>query len=64
MSVTTRLAYWGRSRIAGLPARELLALYGVEIPWQVKLGKHLRIPHRGFGLVVHPRTTIGDRVTL
>lgn len=62
--MTPRLAYWGRSRVAGWPAREFLALYGVEIPWQVKLGKELQIPHRGFGLVVHPNTTIGDRVTL
>lgn len=37
---------------------------GIEIPDAVEIGTELRIRHDGFGLVVHPKTTIGDRVVL
>lgn len=44
--------------------KELLALYGVEVPAEVEVGKNLRMLHRGFGTVIHPRTTIGDDVRI
>jgi serine O-acetyltransferase len=37
---------------------------GIEIPDAVEIGTGLQIRHDGFGLVVHPNTTIGDRVVL
>lgn len=52
---------WHRNNIF---AREILALYGVEIPASVKIGKNFRLEHRGFGTVIHPSTVIGDRVRI
>jgi serine O-acetyltransferase len=60
MNFVTRLAYWRRWRIA----RELLALYGVEMPADVRIGRGLEILHRGFGTVIHPSTVIGDNVRI
>jgi serine O-acetyltransferase len=37
---------------------------GIEIPDSVTIGDDLVVHHSGFGLVVHPFTTIGDRVHL
>ena len=60
MNLVTRLAYWRKWRIA----RELMALYGVEIPAEVQIGTGLEILHRGFGTVIHPSTVIGDNVRI
>ncbi len=45
-------------------ARELCALYGCQIPPEVKIGKNLHLPHRGHGVMLHSRVTIGDDVTI
>jgi serine O-acetyltransferase len=46
-------------------ARRIKALVPqYAIPTQVTIGSDLQIMHEGLGLVVHERTTIGDRVTL
>ncbi len=45
-------------------ARELLSLYGIEIPAHVEIGSGLQVMHRGFGVVLHPRTVIGNDVTI
>jgi serine O-acetyltransferase len=58
------LVHYRRSRLLGRMVKELLALYGVEIPSSVEIGRDLTIMHRGFGTVVHPSTILGDRVTL
>lgn len=34
-------------------------VYGIEIPASARIGRRLHIAHQG-GIVVHPRTTIGD----
>lgn len=60
MNIVTRLVYLRRWRLA----RELLSLYGVEVPPNVKIGKNFNLAHRGFGTVIHPESTIGDRVTI
>jgi serine O-acetyltransferase len=44
--------------------REVLYLYGCDIPPEVKFGKNVEIVHRGMGLVIYPKVTIGDDVTL
>lgn len=59
-----RLIYARRKRLLGRVAKELLALYGMEVPSQVEVGPGLRVMHRGFGTVIHPATTIGRDVTL
>jgi serine O-acetyltransferase len=37
---------------------------GVEIPLGVKIGRDFELAHGGFGVVVHSRTVIGDRVKI
>jgi serine O-acetyltransferase len=44
--------------------REILYLYGCDIPPEVKFGKGVHIAHRGLGLVIYPCVTIGDDVTI
>jgi serine O-acetyltransferase len=41
---------------------QLLSLYSVDVPAQVKLGEDVVFWHRGQGVVMAPRTTLGDRV--
>lgn len=49
----------------GRTAHRLLRyLSSVDIPDEVSIGPDLVVHHHGFGLVVHPRTTIGARVHL
>lgn len=43
---------------------ELLALYCIEVPASVEIGSGFRVMHRGFGIVLHPKTRIGNNVTL
>jgi len=59
----SRLAYARRGPFRRI-AKEVLALYGVEIPAEVEIGCDFRVMHRGFGTVIHPHTTIGDGVTI
>ncbi len=44
--------------------KELLAIYGVEVPPEVEIGHGLRVLHRGFGVVMHQHTRIGNNVTI
>lgn len=44
--------------------REMMMLYGCDIPPAVKFGKNPHFPHRGMGVVIYPRVTIGDDVTI
>ena len=60
VSLMSRLAYLRSWRWA----KELMAIYGGEIPAEVKIGRDLKILHRGFGTVIHAKTQIGDRVTI
>lgn len=60
MGVLEQLLAWRHFR----PVRELLMLYGIDMPAAVIVGKDLRLVHRGIGCVFHPDTTIGDRVQI
>jgi serine O-acetyltransferase len=51
---------WRRYRLV----RELLMLYGIDMPPEVAIGKGLKLIHRGIGSVFHPDTNIGDRVQI
>jgi serine O-acetyltransferase len=44
--------------------RELLYLYGCDIPPEVQFGHNVHIAHRGLGLVIYPRVSIGNNVTI
>lgn len=59
----SRLVYLRRSPLRRL-AKELLALYGVEVPSSVEVGPGLKVLHRGFGTVIHGSTRIGSDVTI
>jgi serine O-acetyltransferase len=60
--IYTRLVYARRSPLVGKLAYYLLKLLGVEIPRTVRIGPGFELAHGGFGVVIHPRTTIGSRV--
>lgn len=64
VSLVTRLIYL--RNVPGLRriSKELLAVYGVEVPREVNVGPGLRVLHRGFGTVVHGATDIGRDVTI
>ncbi|MGF1432526.1 serine O-acetyltransferase [Kitasatospora sp. LaBMicrA B282] len=64
MSLVTSLIYRRRLPLLGRLVRELLALYGVEVPAAAEIGPELKVYHRGFGTVLHPYTTLGRGVTL
>lgn len=38
--------------------------FSCDIPCSVVIGKNLRLPHFGLGVVIRPNTVIGDRVTI
>ena len=60
--VYTRLVNARAIPLIGGLAYYTLKLLGVEIPRQVKIGQDFELAHGGFGVVIHPHTTIGHRV--
>jgi serine O-acetyltransferase len=63
MPRVNRLVPMQRLPILGGVARQILGIYGIDIPPEVVIGEGLILAHRAVGLVVHPRTTIGRNVT-
>jgi serine O-acetyltransferase len=41
-----------------------LKLLGSEIPCSVRIGRDFELAHGGFGVVLHPRSRIGERVKI
>jgi serine O-acetyltransferase len=64
MSLVAKLIYARRHPVLRRLVQEVLALYGVEVPAAAEIGPGLVVFHRGFGLVLHPRTTLGADVVL
>jgi serine O-acetyltransferase len=60
----TALAYNSKRPFIGRFAYYTLKLLGVELPQKVSLGTELEIAHGGFGIVIHSKTQIGDRVKI
>jgi serine O-acetyltransferase len=58
----TSLVYARQKPLIGKLAYYLLKLLGAEIPVSVRIGKDFLLLHGGFGVVIHPKTVIGDRV--
>ncbi len=58
----TALVYMRRWPLLGKLFYYLLKLLGAEIPLSVKIGPDFLLEHGGFGVVIHPHTTIGARV--
>jgi len=62
--IYSRLVYARNIPILGRLAYFMLKLLGIEIPRPVKVGEQLELAHGGFGIVIHPQTTIGKRVKI
>ncbi len=60
----TALVYARTWPLVGCLAYYALKLLGVEIPLSVKIGRNFELAHGGFGVVVHSRTVIGERVKI
>jgi len=60
----TRLVYARRSPLFGRLAYLLLKALGAEVPRSVEIGEGFALVHGGFGVVIHPRTRIGNNVKI
>ena len=60
----TSLVYARNWPIIGRLAYFVLKILGIEIPNSVPIGKDFELAHGGFGIVIHPKTRIGDRVKI
>lgn len=64
MNTMERLVYLRRNKVVGRLAREIMLLYGLDIPPGVHIGPGLILQHRGMGTVIHPLTIIESNVTI
>ena len=64
MDFITRLAYTRQLPLIGKLAYLTLKLLGIELPLSVPIGADLEIAHGGFGIVIHSKAKIGDRVKI
>lgn len=62
--LTTRLAYASKQPVIGKLAYLALKFLGVELPRPVPIGIDLEIAHGGFGIVIHSKAQIGNRVKI
>lgn len=62
--IYTRLVYARRWPVFGGLAYYLLKLLGIEIPRSVSVGEDFELAHGGFGVVIHSKTQIGNRVKI
>jgi serine O-acetyltransferase len=60
----SRLVYARTNPIFGRFAYFTLKLLGLEIPNSVMIGKDFELAHGGFGVVIHPKSVLGDRVKM
>jgi serine O-acetyltransferase len=64
MDFYTSLVYARTKPLVGKLAYYLLKLLGAEIPCSVPIGEGFELAHGGFGVVIHSKTTIGNRVKI
>lgn len=60
----SRLVRLRGSKVFGRSAYFLLKLLGIEIPLSVPVGRDFELAHGGFGVVIHSKSTIGERVKI
>lgn len=60
----TSLVYARKLPMLGALAYYSLKLLGIEIPRSVKIGHDFELAHGGFGVVIHSKTIIGERVKI
>jgi len=63
-NIAERLIRWRNVPVIGRFARLGLLLIGLEVPPQVRLGRNVRLPHNGIGVIVHLTTELGDNVRI
>lgn len=64
MDAYSFLVYARTWPILGRLAYYALKILGAEVPRSVKIGQDFELAHGGFGVVIHPRSNIGDRVKI
>lgn len=64
MDFYTALVYSRNIPLFGYLAYYILKLLGIEIPLSVEIGRKFILNHGGFGVVIHSKTVIGDRVRI
>ena len=64
MDFVTHLAYLSKKSLIGKLAYLGLKILGVELPRPVPIGADLEIAHGGFGIVIHSKAQIGNRVKI
>lgn len=62
--LVSKMVYWQRLPIVGVLIELLLKSRGTFLPGTVEVGRGLRLLHAGRGVVIHPRTVIGEHVAL
>jgi serine O-acetyltransferase len=60
----TPLVYARTRPAIGKLAYYILKLLGIEIPRSVQIGKDFTLEHGGFGVVIHSRSILGNRVKI
>ena len=60
----TCLVYASKIPLIGRLAYLALKVLGIELPRSVIIGDRLEIAHGGFGIVIHSKARIGDRVKI
>jgi serine O-acetyltransferase len=60
----TSLVYAREYQVFGKFAYLALKLLGVEIPRSVQIGEDFELTHGGFGVVIHSKARIGNRVKI
>jgi len=58
------IVYARKWAVLGQLAYYLLKILGIEIPQAVEIGKDFELAHGGFGVVIHPKSMIGERVKM
>ena len=62
--LSTRLHRRGWKRLASVVKVVNFLLFRALLPPQAILGADLKLKHYGLGVVIHPNTELGDRVTI
>ncbi len=62
MSIYEKLVFARKNKVFGNFAYIVLKLLGAEIPLSVVIGHGFLLHHGGVGVVIHPKTIIGERV--
>jgi serine O-acetyltransferase len=62
--IFSQLATSRQAPVIGKLAYYLLKFMGAEIPISVRIGEDFELAHGGYGVVIHPKTIIGNRVKI